>query len=144
MLLRHLSVCVLLAGAVPCGSLAQSTGHSASTVNIELNTVNEIGAACRLTFVAENSTGSDIEEAVLETVVFDTSGGVVTLSLFDFRDLPQGRPRVRQFDIPGIVCSSVGRVLINGAHRCIAEGEESSLCEEALSLSSRIAVELLG
>jgi hypothetical protein len=97
-----------------------------------------------LTFLVRNETGVAIDKAVFETVVFDTSGGVVKLSLFDFRDLPVDRPRVRQFDQAGMACNTVGRALINGASTCVVDGVESGVCHDALSLSSRLAVELLG
>ncbi len=144
MLCRQFFVCALVAGAISSNSVAQTSDDAPSGVRVELNAVNETGAACRLTFVAENATGTGIVQAVYETVIFDSSGGVITLSLFDFRDLPLKRPRVRQFDVPGVACASVGRVLINGANTCTVEGEASALCERSLSVTSRIEVELLG
>ena len=144
MLFRFAIVGVLFAGIIPCVSLAQSDTQSSSKIYLELNTLSDTEAACRLTFVAKNETNSPIDQAVFETVVFDSSGSVFTLSLFDFRDLPQGSTRVRQFDVSGIACSSIGRVLINGANTCTAEGADSTLCGNSLSLSSKIAVELLG
>lgn len=111
---------------------------------LELNTLQDVGGACRLTFVATNKTGQSVDQAIFETVVFDTSGGVVTLSLFDFRDLPAERPRVRQFDLPGVACDSVGQALINGANTCLVDGADSPVCHDALSLRSRLPVELLG
>ncbi|MCG7624177.1 hypothetical protein [Epibacterium sp. Ofav1-8] len=114
-----------------------------SGVQIELNALQDQGGACRLSFLATNARNTDIEEAVYEIVLFDRSGGVMMLTLFDFRDLPAGRPRVRQFDLPETACADVGRVLLNGASRCQSAGE-STICEEALSLSSRTDVELLG
>jgi hypothetical protein len=144
MLFRYTTVYVLIAGILPSVSLAQSDTQGLSKIHLELNTLSDTEAACRLTFVAQNATSSEIDQAVFETVVFDSSGRVFTLSLFDFRDLPQGRSRVRQFDVPGINCSSIGRVLINGANTCTADGADSPLCENSLSLSSRVAAELLG
>lgn len=111
---------------------------------IELNTVEDTGGACRLTFVAQTSAGLAIDQVVFETVVFDQSGGVASLSLFDFRGLPADRQRVRQFDLPGMACASIGRVLINGTNSCVIGGTESDVCDAALSLGSRIDVELLG
>jgi hypothetical protein len=51
---------------------------------------------------------------------------------------------VRQFDLPGMTCDTVGKALINGANSCVIGGTESRVCHEALSLGSRLAVELLG
>ena len=52
--------------------------------------------------------------------------------------------RVRQFDLPGITCQSLGQVLFNGANSCVEQGEEIGVCNSALSTSSRVDVELLG
>ncbi len=143
MLFRLLAAAVLSAGTLPAQGAAQTAGD-APQLFMELNAMRDVGGACRLTFVARNATGVAIEQAVFETVVFDTSGGVVSLSLFDFRDLPADRPRVRQFDLPGMACDTVGQTLINGASSCIVEGAESDICDTALMLGSRIEVELLG
>ncbi|MEO9781499.1 MAG: hypothetical protein ABJH07_01725 [Sedimentitalea sp.] len=141
---RRLAFGVLLAGAMPGLSLAQSAESAPQTLSLELNAVQDMGGACRLTFLVNNQTGLEIDKAVFETVIFDTSGGVVSLSLFNFRDLPAARPRVRQFEVPEIACETVGQALINGASSCIVEGTENEVCDKALSLSSRNAVELLG
>lgn len=141
---RRLAIVALLVGALPGAALAQSTQDAPSRLFLELNAVQDVGGACRLTFLARNETGGAIEKAVFETVIFDRSGGVVSLSLFDFRDLPTDRPRVRQFDLPGRACDTVGQALINGANTCIVDGTQSAVCDDALSLSSRLEVELLG
>lgn len=144
MLFRHVALSVLLASSVPVLALAQSAEDASSSLFLELNAIQDVGGGCRLTFLVRNETGVAIDKAVFETVVFDTSGGVVKLSLFDFRDLPVDRPRVRQFDQAGMACNTVGRALINGASTCVVDGVESGVCHDALSLSSRLAVELLG
>ncbi len=123
---------------------AQSDEDPAPALALQLNALQDTNSACRLTFLAQNGTGTTIDQAVFETVIFDVSGGVVSLSLFDFRDLPAARPRVRQFDLPGMACEAVGQVLINGASSCQVGGEKSDICHSDLSLSSRISVELLG
>ena len=123
---------------------AQTAGTPPSGLSLELNTVKEVNGACRLTFLVQNQTGTDVEKAAFETVIFDSAGGVVTLSLFDFRDLPGNRPRVRQFSLPDLECATIGRVLINGANSCIVGGAQSDICASELNLRSRIDVELLG
>lgn len=137
-------ILTVLVSLLSFGASAQSANDTQPGISLELNSVQDVGEACRLSFVVDNQTGSDIDEAVFETVIFDAEGGVVTLSLFDFRDLPLNRPRVRQFDLPGMACASLGRALINGASSCVINGSQSDVCQSALSLSSRIEVELLG
>ncbi len=137
-----LALCLASAAATP--ALSQSGDATAPQLAVELNATQDVDGACRLTFVARNETGASIDKAVFETVIFDASGGVALLSLFDFRELPEGRPRVRQFDLAGMGCDTIGQTLINGANTCLVDGAESEVCDAALSLSSRISVELLG
>lgn len=144
MVFCRLAFIALLTGAISSAAVAQSPEDPPSGLFLELNTVSDVDAACRLTFLVRNQTGTTIDHAVFETVIFDKSGGVVNLSLFDFRDLPEDRPRVRQFELPGLACNTVGQALINGASTCIVNGAESGICHDALSLKSRISVELLG
>lgn len=141
---RSLVFLIGLACALPLAAQAQSTARETGALTLELNTVQETGSACRLTFTAQNDTGAAIEQAVFETVIFDESGGVVSLSLFDFQRLPADRLRVRQFDLPGMACTAIGRVLINGANACLVDGGASTVCEDGLTLSTRVAVELVG
>ncbi len=136
-----LAVALLL---VPGLVQAQSEGTAKPGVSLELNAVQDVEGACRFTFVAGNNTGISIEKAVFETVIFDTDGAVVRLALFDFRTLPEGRPRVRQFDVPGMTCGTIGQTLINGTNSCIVNGAESGVCSDGLTLNSRITMKLLG
>lgn len=144
MFFRRLGLAVLFAGAAPVMVSAQSAEGAPAHILLELNAAKDVDGACRLSFLARNGTGVTIDKAVFETVIFDASGGVVKLSLFDFQDLPANRPRVRQFDLPGMACDTVGQALINGASSCVVDGAESGICHEALSLSSRLEMELLG
>ncbi|MBK0328970.1 hypothetical protein I5535_16955 [Rhodobacteraceae bacterium F11138] len=141
---HRLALGLLTALAVPVAVLAQAGNTASARLFLELNTVQDVGEACRLTFLVRNETGTSIDKAVFETVIFDRSDGVISLSLFNFRDMPADRPRVRQFELPDIACDSVGQVLINGANSCIVDGAESAVCETELSPNSRLDVELLG
>lgn len=144
MVFRHLVLAVSFVLAAPVVALAQSAEDTSSKLNLELNALQDVGEGCRLTFLVRNETGLAVDKAVFETVIFDTSGGAVNLSLFDFRELPVNRPRVRQFDLPKMACNTVKQVLINGANSCVVKGAENSVCDDALTLNSRLAIELLG
>ena len=141
---HRLAMALLFTATLPAAAPAQDANAPSPQLSLELNAVQDVGGSCRMTFLARNETGMAIDQAVFETVIFDTSGGVVSLSLFDFRDLPEDRPRVRQFDLPQMQCGAIGQALINGASTCTVGGAESDVCEAALSLGSRIDVELLG
>jgi hypothetical protein len=128
------SLCLLLMGH---GALAQGT---AGRLSLELNRVDSLEDACRLTFVAQNTLGTDLEALSLEAVLIDAAGRVERLTLFAFGALPDGIPRVRQFDIPGLACDGLGRVLVNGVSECSA----GAACAKSLELLTRTDVEILG
>ena len=96
----------------------------------------------RISFLIQNGHDSDIARAVYEAVLFDTEGRVDRMTLFDFGNLPAARPRVRQFLVPGLVCSDLGRLLINGAETC--EAASPGACTQDLHLRSRTEVEIIG
>jgi hypothetical protein len=81
---------------------------------------------------------------VFETVLLKKDGAVDRLTLFDMRDLPSGTPRVRQFNVPSLLCDDLGQVLINGIAECSGDGIDEKACAGALQYSSRIDVEVLG
>ncbi len=132
-----------------CAALLAGTSGDAQDVqgahmSIELNALEPVEHACRISFLIQNGHASDIEAAVFETVLFDTEGRVNRLTLFDFGTLPAARPRVRQFVVPGLACSSLGRLLVNGAETCTGEGLPADACTRDLELRSRTDVEVVG
>ena len=119
--------------ALPASAAAEAA------LTIELNALEPQENACRMIFVAENAAGADLDALVLEAVLFDRGGRVAALTLLDFRELPAGRLRVRSFDIAGIDCAAIERVLINDIARC----EGAVDCAAALEMRSRLEIELL-
>ena len=128
-------LCTLCLDASP--ALAQD---EAATLSLELNRIDALDGACRLTFLAENRLGAELSALSLETVLIDTGGRVERLTLFEFGALPEGVPRVRQFDVPGLDCAALGRVLING----VAECSSGAACADGLHVSTRTDVEVIG
>lgn len=129
------SLLVLALTATP--ALAQE-----ATLSIDLAGAEDVNGACRLSFMAQNHLGADLSGLALEAVILTPEGKVGRLTLFDFRDLPQDRPRVRQFDMTGTPCAAIGRVLINGASKC--DGVPEGACIRGLKLSTKVAQELIG
>ncbi|WP_170382170.1 hypothetical protein [Ruegeria atlantica] len=140
----HHSVIVAILCALPISAQAQSANEAEPGLMVELNAVQDVEGACRLTFLVENETQASIDSASYQVVIFDASGVFERLTLFGFRELPAGRPRVRQFDVRNITCDNLGRVLINGVSSCIVDGSESNICDQTPTLRSRTEVELLG
>lgn len=135
---RLLAFCALLGGP------AMAETDQGAYLSIELNTVDPVENACRMSFLIQNGHPQTISKAVFEAVLFDTEGRVDRMTLFDFGELPAARPRVRQFVVPGLACDKLGRVLINGAETCSGEGLDAAACTTGLELRSRTDVEVLG
>ncbi len=125
------------------GVLAQEE-ELGEAVLIELNATKANEDSCTLTFLVINGHQSQIDKAVYETVLFDSQGQVDRLTLFDFGTLPPGRPRVRQFTVPGMACDGLGQVLINGAHTCEAADLPENACATDLKLDTRTDIEVTG
>lgn len=134
--------------AIAQGAAAQTpaaTPASASpALKVELNAADTTEANCKLTFLITNELSAPLDKAVYETVLFDREGTVNRLTLFDFGELPVGRPRVRQFVVPQITCENLGRILFNGAQSCDGAGIEAGTCESALAPATRTEIEVLG
>ncbi|MEM1101334.1 MAG: hypothetical protein AAGH73_07365 [Pseudomonadota bacterium] len=104
---------------------------AAEAIAIELNAAQARENGCRLIFTAQSAAG--VEELVVETAIFDASGGVALLTLFDFMALPADSMRVRQFDLADTSCDALGMLLLNGVDTCTGPG-----CAAGLSASSRV------
>lgn len=138
---------VLVAGCVGliCASSAVAEEKDlGEAVLIELNATKTNEGSCTLTFLVLNGYASQIDKAIYETVLFDSNGQVDRLTLFDFGTLPPGRPRVRQFSVPGVTCDGLSQVLINGAHTCEAPDLAEGACEAGLELDTRVDIEVTG
>ncbi|MEI4232421.1 hypothetical protein [Roseovarius sp. D22-M7] len=142
----HPLLAAALCLAVTGPGLAQPSGNDpAPRLGLALNTVSATEAGgCRLTFVIRNDLGAAIDKLVAEAVLFDTEGHVATMTLFDFGTLPEGRPRVRQFDLAGSSCEGIGAVLVNGIGTCEGEGLAPAACLKGLRLSSDTDIEVTG
>ncbi|MFG6568420.1 hypothetical protein [Sulfitobacter sp. 1A13679] len=123
---------------------AATPASASPALKVELNAADTTEANCKLTFLITNELSAPLDKAVYETVLFDREGTVNRLTLFDFGELPVGRPRVRQFVVPQTTCENLGRILFNGVQSCDGAGIEAGTCESALAPATRTEIEVLG
>jgi hypothetical protein len=129
-------VMALVAGAVRA---------DAPRLTLELNGAETIAGACRISLLVDNALPADLHALAIEAVVFDRAGAVTRLLTLDLQEAPKGRPRLRQFDLAGLDCAQVGRVLVNAVTSCTGLGLEPAACLNALDLRSRVAeIEVIG
>jgi len=116
---------------LPLEAVAQEASGAegeASSLQLELNALQPSDKGCRFTFVAFNQLGSEISQVAFELALFDKAGMISRLTIVDFKELPQGKTKVRQFDFPGVDCGNLGRVLVNDATQCTGEAIEPQAC----------------
>lgn len=118
------------------GTAPVTAQDSEAALKVELNGLEQVDKACRMTFVVENALAATITKAVFEVALFDAKGLVERLMVLDFRDLPKGRTRVRQFDAADTSCGGVSRILVNDATECAGEGLDPEACIAALRTST--------
>lgn len=140
MLTRILTAVSLASSAAIPQAWAQETAP-APALAVELNAVQPTDKGCRFTFVVTNGLGGTVASAAFELVLFDKAGMVSRLTIVDFKDLPDGKTKVRQFDFSGVDCGNLGRVLVNDATQCSGEGIEERACIASLRTSTRTDIE---
>ena len=133
---------VLALAAALAGAAWAETPAPARTLSIDLNQLKPSEAGCLVTFVAVNGLDRTLDKAAFEVVVFDGQGLVERMTVLDFRDLPAGRKKVRQFDLPGAACAGIGSILVNGAADCAGAGVEPGLCTTNLVTGSKSGIPL--
>ncbi len=107
-----------------------------NSLAMELNGLAQTDAGCRLTFVIGNDLPGDLDKAVFEFALFGKSGLVERLFTLDFKELPQGRTRVRQFDLAELQCDGLARILVNDARECSGKAVEPAACMRDLKTST--------
>lgn len=134
----------LLAVAAALGSATANAQNAAAPVPgllVELNALQPSERGCRFTFVVKNGLGGELASAAFELVLFDKQGMVSRITIVDFKDLPEGKTKVRQFDFSGINCADLGRILVNDATECSGNGIEPKACIRHLKAETRTETE---
>lgn len=135
--------------SVPAGSGAQQNEADApetqreTQLAIELNRMQQGQDGCRLSFIAVNRMGANLETTAMEVVFFDASGVVSEMLLLDFGRLPSDKTKVVEFVLQQQQCDDISRVLVNDVVECSSGGEQNMTreCFAALTTSNRAEIE---
>jgi hypothetical protein len=119
---------------------------------LELNKLEPLAqgeAGCRVYFVVTNPEAETIAQMRLDLILFGTDGVILRRIALDLGPLAPKKTGVRLFDLQGLACDSIGRVLINDVLACHAgdkpatnADQERAACLDRLALSSRTKVPL--
>ena len=136
-----LSFLVAAAGAIAAtGTARGQEAAKAPALVLELNGAQSSEKGCRLTFVVTNGLDAELTKAAFEIALFDAGGVVDRLAVLDFQDLPDGKTKVTRFDLPGVDCAGISRILVNRATDCAGSGVEPSTCMRRLDPRSKAAI----
>lgn len=139
-MLKRILFALSLASIASAGTVhaqePERSGHEGK-LQVELNALQPTANGCRFTFIVTNNLEAELSSVGFELVLFDKAGMVSRMTIVDFKDLPQAKTKVRQFDFSGVDCANLGRVLINDATECKGNGVEPGTCIRALSTQTR-------
>ncbi len=134
---RHLTM-LFGASLVACTSPALS----ADSVRVELNKLEPQEGACRAYLVFENQTQRSFSGLTLDLVMFDKEGVIAKRLAVNAAPLPADKTSVKLFDIEGLACDNIGRILVNDVLDCQDESGDVSDCVGLIDASSRSDVAL--
>jgi len=106
---------------------------------LELNALQPVAEACRVTFLATNHLEASLAKTTFELAIFGKDGGISRIVSADFDGLTAGKTKVLQFDLKGIACSDVSRVLVNDVTTCTGDGIAPGACLAGLETRDRTA-----
>ncbi|EKE75063.1 hypothetical protein [Oceanibaculum indicum] len=126
-----------LAGTAPAPASAQVSAQ-ASGISIELNKLEEQPNACRVYMLFENPGQTEFSEFQLDLVLFDTNGVIARRLSLDAAPLRAEKTSVKLFDIDGLACPKIGRILLNDMLGCADASGKRSDCLKLIKPSSRV------
>ena len=109
------------------------------------------GPGCRAYIVATNPAPEPVTQLRLDLVLFGTDGVIARRIALDLAPLAPRKTTVRLFDLAGLSCDDIGRVLVNDVLACQSGQHEGAppadqarqACLDRLQLSSRARAELI-
>lgn len=115
--------------AAPVASEAPTDG-----VRIELNKLEQQGEACRAYLLFENEQGGEYPVYRLDLVLFDDQGRIDRRIAVDASPLRAGKSVVKLFDLTGLQCDGISKILLNDIAPC----EDASGAREDCVVSARL------
>jgi len=139
---RRITLHSLMAAAFVLSAWAPltSSAEEASAgggLRVELNKLEPMESACRAYLLFENRTADDFGSLKLDLVMFNPEGIINRRLAVEGGPLPANKTSVKLFDIEGVTCDSVDRVLLNGVLSCSDSQGERSDCLALIETSSR-------
>lgn len=123
----------LLAASAMAAMIA-GPAAAASGVTIELNRLEQSGAACRVSLVVANPGEKTFDSLKLDLVFFDKDGVIAKRLAVEAGPVRASKTSVKLFDAAETSCEGLSRVLLNDVTSCGGEQD----CQALVSTSSRV------
>lgn len=124
-------------------ALAGGAAAAAERLGLELNKLEPRDGACRAYIVIENGTPTAFESLKLDLVMFDREGIVAERLALEVAPLPAGKTSLTVFDVAGLACGQVGRVLLNEVLACDDGTGARDGCMDFVETSARGGLEFI-
>ena len=113
---------------------------AADGITIELNKFEDQDGACRAYLVFQNQTDATFSEFKLDLVMFDADSVITKRLAVDASPLRPAKTSVKLFDIDGLACGDISRILINDVIACRDQAGARLDCITAVTPVSRNTV----
>ena len=112
-------------------------------LNVELNKLEANEGSCRAYLLLQNGAGADFQTLKLDIVMFDGDGVVSKRLAVEAAPLPSGKTSLKVFNIAGLPCTGISRVLLNAVLACADTNGTRSDCMDIVETAARGTVPLI-
>jgi len=128
---------IVLAVALP------PAGAQPDELHIELNRLEDRGGGCRVHLVLENKSPRAYTSFRLDLVIFAADGVIARRVALETAPLRADKTMVKEFELTGLTCKGVGRILLNDIPACASDAGDVDDCVTMTRVSSRASVSFL-
>lgn len=130
--------------SAPVLTLLMGAAIANQPLEIELNRLESIDKGCRAYLVFRNPGDHNYASLKLDLVMFDDGGIINQRMVVEAAPLRSNKTTVKVFDLAGLKCDAVGRMLLNDVLSCTSDAKgETGDCFDRIGLSSRAGVDFV-
>ena len=134
------SVCAvwLVVGAATSLSSNARADDVPAPIHLELNRLEAQGDACRAYLLADNARGEAWRSLKLDLFVLDPGGVAQKRLALEAGPIAAHKTVIKVFDLAGLACGAVGRVLLNDVLACETAAGPRTDCLDRVETSSKV------
>jgi len=140
-MIRIAAVTAVLACAL--SAMAPPAFARSDSLHIELNRLEQRDDGCRVHLVLENASPRAYSSYRLDLVIFASDGIIARRVALETAPLRADKTMVKEFELAGLACERVGRILLNDVSACTSDAGEMDDCVAATRVSSRASASFI-